>query len=169
MLTPVIFVMGVSGSGKSTIARALAARFSIPFLDGDAFHSVDNRRKMAAGIALDDEDRWPWLDALGAAIAAENSAGHGVVAACSALKRAYRDRLRRAVGRPVSFLYLSIERDTLEQRVQSRQDHFMPVSLLDSQLETLEAPTSDETDVIAIASTDVDATLMRALHAMANR
>jgi gluconokinase len=161
----VVIVMGVSGSGKSTLAAALARELDFSFLEGDSFHSEENKRKMSAGIALDDADRWPWLDALSAAIVAARPE-KGVVATCSALKRAYRERIRGAVRPPLSFVYLSVGRETLENRMQNRHGHFMPAALLDSQLNTLEVPASDETDAVTIAVGDVDATLQNVLQAV---
>jgi gluconokinase len=170
----VVIVMGVSGSGKSTLAAALARELDFSFLEGDSFHSEENRRKMSAGIALEDSDRWPWLDALSAGIVPARVATRGaarpekgVVATCSALKRAYRDRIRSAVEPPLLFVYLSVERETLERRVQNRHGHFMPAALLDSQLNTLEIPASDEADAITIAAGDIDATLRNVLRAIA--
>jgi gluconokinase len=165
-MTPALIIMGVSGSGKSTLAQALAARLGVPFLEGDDFHSAGNRGKMAAGIALDDEDRRPWLDALGAAIAAD-AAPRGVVAACSALKRSHRDRLRRAAGRPLRFICLVVEPDALVQRLAARQGHYMPATLLASQLEALEMPGADEPDAVSIASGDIPGTLEQALRVVA--
>jgi gluconokinase len=166
----VVIVMGVSGSGKSTLAAALARELDFSFLEGDSFHSEENKHKMSAGIALEDADRWPWLDALSAAIVATRVAARperGVVATCSALKRAYRDRIRSAVKPPLLFVYLSVGRETLEHRMQSRHGHFMPAALLDSQLSTLEVPASDEADAITIAVGDVDETLRNVLRAVA--
>jgi gluconokinase len=165
----VVVVMGVSGSGKSTLAAALARKLDFSFLEGDSFHSDENKRKMSAGIALEDADRWPWLDALSAAIVATRVAARaekGVVATCSALKRTYRERIRSAVEPPLLFVYLSVGRETLERRMQNRHGHFMPAALLDSQLNTLEVPASDEADAITIAVGDVDATLRNVLQAV---
>ena len=166
----VVIVMGVSGSGKSTLAAALARELDFSFLEGDSCHSEENKRKMSAGIALEDADRWPWLDALSAAIVATRVTarpGKGVVATCSALKRTYRDRIRSAVRPPLLFVYLSVGRETLERRMQNRHGHFMPAALLDSQLSTLEVPASDEADAITIAAGDIDATLRNVLRAIA--
>jgi gluconokinase len=166
----VIVVMGVSGSGKSTLAAALARKLDFSFLEGDSFHSDENKRKMSAGIALKDADRWPWLDALSAAIVATRVAARpekGVVATCSALQRTYRERIRSAVEPPLLFVYLSVGRETLERRMQNRHGHFMPAALLDSQLNTLEVPASDEADAITIAVADVDETLRNVLRAIA--
>ncbi|MEU2102957.1 gluconokinase [Nocardia sp. NPDC019255] len=133
--------MGVSGSGKTTVGARLAEVLGVEYAEGDAFHPPANIVKMAAGTPLDDADRAPWLDAL-AAWMAERS-GHGGVVTCSALKRAYRDRLRgRATG--VFFLHLDAPRQELERRLAARRGHFMPPSLLDSQLATLERLDADE-------------------------
>ncbi|MDD7910837.1 MULTISPECIES: gluconokinase [Pseudovibrio] len=135
-----IVVMGVSGCGKSTVGRALADRLGLPYIEGDALHSDDNKRKMAEGIPLTDEDRWPWLDQVGHALAAPD---HGAVAACSALKKSYRDRLRSASGADLKFIFLYGSRDLLQQRMETREGHFMPPALLESQLATLENPTEE--------------------------
>lgn len=135
-----IVVMGVSGSGKSTLAAALADRLSCPLIEGDDFHSAANVAKMHAGHPLDDADRWPWLDRLGAAIGAA-SLGPGIaVAACSALKRSYRERLQAASDVPLAFALLDTRPDELARRLSSRSGHYMPASLLGSQLATLERP-----------------------------
>jgi gluconokinase len=139
----VVLVMGVSGSGKSTIGDALARRAGWPFLDGDRFHSPANVAKMAAGIPLDDADRQPWLQEIAEWIAKRRSAGEAGVVACSALKRAYRDLLRG--GDPdLRVVYLKGEREQLETRLAQRRDHFFPAALLDAQLADLEEPTPDE-------------------------
>lgn len=127
-----IVIAGVSGSGKTTVGRLLAERLGCGFADADDFHPPENIAKMKAGIPLDDADRAGWLDALGHFLAGETT----VVLACSALKRAYRDRLRALAG-PLRFVVLAVEKDELVARMKSR-DHFMPASLLDSQLATLE-------------------------------
>src|SRR5579872_4407744 len=103
---PALVVMGVSGSGKSTIGAALAERLGVAFRDADEFHPKSNIAKMSAGTPLTDEDRWPWLDAIGAALAEAGRQGRGIVVGCSALKRIYRDRLRTAAHRPITFVYL---------------------------------------------------------------
>jgi carbohydrate kinase (thermoresistant glucokinase family) len=133
-----VVVMGVSGSGKSTVGAALAEALGIPFVDGDALHPAANVAKMAAGIPLGDEDRAPWLDAIGARLARPP-----IVVACSALKRAYRDRLRDAAP-SLELVFLDGTRDLLAERMLARPGHFMPPALLDSQLATLERPTPDE-------------------------
>lgn len=164
----VVIVMGVSGSGKSTLGAALAQKLDFSFLEGDSFHSEENKRKMSAGIALEDADRWPWLATLSAGIVAVRPK-KGVVATCSALKRTYRERIRSMVEPPLLFVYLSVGRETLERRMQNRHGHFMPAALLDSQLNTLEVPASAETDAITIAVGDADETLRNVLKAIAAR
>ncbi len=139
-MTRHILVMGVSGSGKSTVGALLAAALALPFADADAFHPPGNVRKMSAGIALTDEDRWPWLDALGAWLAAE---GAGGVIACSALKRAYRDRLRGWVP-GLRIVHLAGAPALITVRQGAREGHFMPPSLMASQFATLEPPDPDE-------------------------
>lgn len=136
-------VMGVAGAGKSTVGVALAQALRIPFVEGDDFHPPENRARMAAGIPLTDADRQGWLQALSARIAQAQRAGRGVVVSCSALKRAYRDILR--AGAPaLRFIFLSGDPSLLAERLAARHGHFMPASLLDSQLATLEPPAPDE-------------------------
>ena len=130
--------MGVSGSGKSTVGELLAAALALPFVDGDDLHPAQNKKKMAAGIALNDADRAPWLDAIGAVLARGS-----VVVACSALRRRYRDRLRAAAPE-LRLLYLRGSAELLRERVSGRAHAFMPAKLLDSQLATLEEPGADE-------------------------
>jgi gluconokinase len=136
--------MGVAGSGKSTIAAALARRLRREFRDGDSFHSPGNVAKMARGEALTDDDRLPWLDSIAAWLAESP----GRIVACSALKKSYRDRLR--VAGPLLFLYLDITPATARRRVTGRHGHFMPASLVDDQFATLERPTPDEPDVLTL-------------------
>ena len=131
--------MGVSGSGKTTLASALARALACPLIEGDDFHSAANVAKMAAGHALDDADRWPWLDRVGAAISAAAKDGMAV-AACSALKRVYRERLQGASDVPLMFVLLDAGAGELARRLDARAGHYMPASLLDSQLATLERP-----------------------------
>lgn len=140
---PRVVVMGVSGCGKSTVGALLAARLGVPFIDGDSLHPPANLALMAAGTPLTDEDRWPWLRAVGAALA---SAPHGAVVACSALRRGYRDVLRQSA--PGAFhVHLDGPRALLERRLTARSGHFMPATLLDSQLATLEHLDPDEAGV----------------------
>lgn len=132
-----LIVMGVSGCGKSSMGEALATRLGLPYIEGDALHPPENVAKMSGGIPLTDEDRWPWLIRVAHAVSAPE---HGAVASCSALKRAYRDLMRREAGEGLTFVYLHGSRELLLERMQSRPGHFMPASLLDSQLATLEPP-----------------------------
>ncbi|MBI5265400.1 MAG: gluconokinase [Bradyrhizobium sp.] len=135
--------MGVSGSGKSTIAEALAKCLSWRFEDGDAFHPAANVAKMSAGHPLTDEDRWPWLNAIADEIGRVYGAGGHMIVACSALKRAYRDVLRR--GRSdVRFVFLNGTPELIATRLARRKCHFMPPELLASQFKTLEPPGTDE-------------------------
>ena len=144
-----IIVMGVSGSGKTTVGEALAVALDIPFFDGDEFHSLEARAKMSAGVPLTDEDRWPWLDRIGLRLADAAGYPKGAVVACSALRRAYRDRLRAAVGSGLRFIFLEGDKALMRARVAGRKGHFMPASLIDSQFATLEPP-NGEGDVIAL-------------------
>ncbi|MBL1106898.1 gluconokinase [Streptomyces sp. 5-8] len=142
----VVIVMGVSGSGKSTVGAGLARFLGVPFLEGDVLHSASNRLKMASGHPLDDADRRPWLEAITVWIRTTASSGHGGVAACSALKRAYRDQFRHT-GADVWFLYLALDREVAERRLTRRKGHFMPPELLDSQYATLDPLHADEPGV----------------------
>lgn len=156
-----IVVMGVSGSGKTVIGTALAAELERPFLDADALHPAHNVELMAAGIPLTDDDRWPWLDAVGAAMRSRNA----VVMACSALKRSYRDRLR-AIVPDLLFVELDGTPALLAERIGHRRGHFMPPSLLESQIETLESLTRGESGFIVDVAGSVDevvATIVRTL------
>lgn len=139
-----IVTMGVSGCGKSTLGALLAGRLDCVFLEGDAFHDEAAVEKMRAGQPLTDEDRWPWLDRLGLAIQEALLTDGQVVAACSALRLRYRERLRAAIGASARFVLLDLGRDELERRITQRADHYMPASLLDSQLATLERPNPEE-------------------------
>ncbi len=141
---PIVVVMGVSGSGKSTVGLALAQHLELPFLDADDFHPQSNIDKMSRGAPLNDEDRWPWLQSLSQAMKGESERTDGVVATCSALKRSYRQYILQQVGKPMVFILLDGDRDTLYHRMTKRSDHYMPPDLLDSQLADLEYPDSDE-------------------------
>ena len=144
--------MGVSGSGKSTVGAALAEALGLPFADADALHPAENVARMAAGVPLTDDDRWPWLDAVGAALAEARETG--MVMACSALRRVYRDRIL-AMAPSARFALLEVPRDVLEARMEQRPDHFMPASLLDSQLAALEPLGADEPGVTVPATASV--------------
>jgi len=150
-----LIVMGVSGSGKSTVAAALAARLSWPFEDGDSFHPPSNVAKMSAGHPLTDDDRWPWLQAIADEIDRVCQAGGHIVIACSALKRTYRDVLVH--GRDdVRIVYLDGSQTLIANRLASRKGHFMPAGLLDSQFKTLEPPHADEQALIASIDAPVE-------------
>jgi carbohydrate kinase (thermoresistant glucokinase family) len=139
--------MGVSSSGKSVVGEALARRLGAPFLDGDGYHPQANKEKMRSGIPLTDADRWPWLESLAHALAMA-AAEHGLsVGACSALKRAYRDFLTQKAGEPILFILLDGPKEVIAERIAKRHHEYMPASLLDSQLATLERPQPGENAV----------------------
>ncbi|MGW0818482.1 gluconokinase [Streptomyces viridiviolaceus] len=140
---PCVVVTGVSGVGKSTIARRLAERLGVPFAEADDFHSPASIRKMSSGSALDDQDRRPWLESVGRWLGDREAAGSGGVVACSALRRRHRDSLRAACPAAL-FLQLTADREVLADRLGARTGHFMPATLLDSQLATLEPLAPDE-------------------------
>ena len=144
-----VVVMGVSGCGKTSVAEGLAASLGAAFIEGDSLHPAVNVDKMSHGIALTDEDRWPWLDTVGRAMADVLAGNGSVVVSCSALKKAYRDRLRSSAGGTLAFVFLKGSRELLMSRMAAREGHFMPVSLLDSQLATLEDP-SGEPGVVTV-------------------
>jgi gluconokinase len=146
--TALIF-MGVSGCGKSTIADLVAKHLGWPMIEGDDLHPPANIAKMTQGIPLTDEDRWPWLQAIAARIDVWRQAGERGVVTCSSLRRAYRDRLRDGHD-DVRFVYLKGSYELLLSRMQHRQRHFMPASLLKSQFDTLEEPGSDEAITVSI-------------------
>lgn len=163
-----IVVMGVSGAGKSTVGTLLAERLGWPFEDGDAFHPPQNVEKMRTGTPLTDEDRWPWLAAIAARIARARAEGTGVVIACSALKRAYRDVLRDGQA-DVRFLHLTGEPAVIMARQAARQGHYMPASLVASQFAALEPPET-EADVIDLdVEPDPPAILAKAIAALRRR
>lgn len=154
--------MGVSGSGKSTVGTLLAERLGWPFEEGDLLHPAANVAKMAAGHPLTDDDRWPWLEKVADWADARLDAGGNGVIACSALKRSYRDLINRR-GHGIEFVYLAVNRAELEARVSHRPGHFMPASLLDSQLATLEVPGDDEPGIRVDAGPDPSAVVDRIL------
>jgi gluconokinase len=150
-----LIVMGVSGSGKSTIAVALAERLGWTFEDGDRFHPASNVAKMSAGHPLNDDDRWPWLEAIADEIGRVCETGGHVVIACSALKRAYRDVLGR--GREdVRLVFLDGSQALIADRLANRKGHFMPPGLLDSQFKTLEPPAADERPIAVSIDASVE-------------
>jgi carbohydrate kinase (thermoresistant glucokinase family) len=150
---PVIVVMGVSGSGKTTIGPLLAGRLGWGYAEADDFHPQSNVDKMAAGQPLTDEDRWPWLRAIAEWIAGRHAAGEPGVVSCSALRRAYRDVLRDA-SPDVRVVYLEGSRELIQRRMVARHQHFMKAAMLDSQFATLEPPAPDE----QVTTVSIDAT-----------
>ncbi|WP_284980360.1 gluconokinase [Arthrobacter sp. fls2-241-R2A-200] len=165
-MKPVIVIMGVCGAGKSTVGAALAQRLGAKFVDSDSLHPRANVHKMTQGIPLTDEDRWPWLTLVGDELAAPHP--DGIVVACSALKRAYRDAIRDTAP-ATTFIQLDVERSLLEERLTDRPGHFMPATLLQSQLETLEPLDTNEAGVRVPPAQDIDAsvdTIFGQLHAL---
>ncbi|CAM5381936.1 Gluconokinase OS=Streptomyces alboniger OX=132473 GN=CP975_06695 PE=3 SV=1 [Streptomyces alboniger] len=158
---PIVLVLGVTGSGKTTVGKAVAELLHLPFVEGDDFHPAANVAKMSAGRALDDADREPWLRALADRVRHSVEAGEGLVVACSALKRAYRDGLRAAARGRLWCLYLALDRDTAWDRVSRRTGHFMPAQLVDSQFETLEPLEPDEPGMTMDATADLPTQLTR--------
>ncbi|MEY9949705.1 gluconokinase [Kitasatospora sp. GAS1066B] len=161
----IIVVMGVSGSGKSTVGALLAARLGLPFAEGDDFHSAHARAEMAAGRPLGDQDRQPWLASLADWLDQRIRQGGSGVLACSALKRSYRDRLRD--GRPqVRLLYLQGSREVIAARLAARRGHFFPARLLESQFDELEEPAPDEHAAVVPLAGTPEQTVDRALAAL---
>ena len=150
----IIIVMGVSSSGKSTVGQAIARRLHVPFLDGDGYHPEANVEKMRAGIPLNDEDRWPWLERLARALHEAAERKGASVGACSALKRTYREFLVEKAGEPITFVYLDGTREIIGQRMARRHHEYMPTSLLDSQFATLEIPDPATENVLVVPVTD---------------
>jgi gluconokinase len=149
----ILIVAGVSGSGKTTVGSLLAARLHWPFADGDSFHSAANIAKMRSGIPLTDEDRWPWLRAMGAWMDEHIAQGQSAVLACSALKRAYRDAL--LAGRPEArMIFLGADRDEVARHLRARHGHFFPARLLNTQFAALELPQPDESAVTVVPLAD---------------
>ncbi len=150
----ILVVMGVSGCGKSTVGQALAQTLHCEFSEGDQFHPPENVAKMAAGTPLTDNDRWGWLQTLSARMAQSRAQGTSLVLSCSALRRTYRDILR--AGAPDAwFVHLHGDAAVLQQRMSRRPGHYMPPSLLQSQLDTLEMPQADE----RVVSLDIETPL----------
>jgi gluconokinase len=157
---PVIVVSGVTGSGKSTVGELLAHRLGQPFLDADSLHSIANVTKMSDGIPLTDDDRWPWLDAVG-----QVAAAMGSVVACSALRKVYRSRLREWIPDAV-FVQLTADPSLINDRLASRQDHFMPASLLASQIALLQPLTEDESGLTRNAASPPDILVRRIVNCL---
>ncbi|MEO7060522.1 MAG: gluconokinase [Lapillicoccus sp.] len=157
--------MGVSGSGKTTVAKGLAVSMHWLFAEGDAFHSEANVAKMHSGTPLTDEDRWPWLRSIGDWIGEQEQAGVSAVITCSALRRVYRDVLRD--GHPhVRFCHVTAPQALIQDRMEHRPGHYMPASLLPSQIATLEPLQADEPGVVVSGEGSETAVLARALHAL---
>ncbi|THA56653.1 gluconokinase [Streptomyces sp. A1136] len=161
----VIVVMGVAGSGKTSVGRLLADALGVPYAEGDTFHPAANVAKIAGGTLLDDSDRWPWLDAVGAWIGGRAAGAGGGVVSASALKRVYRDRLR-AADPGVVFVHLTGERSLIEKRLTRRTGHFMPAALLESQLDALEPLQDDEAGVVVDIAGPPEQVARRALTAL---
>ncbi|WP_245463607.1 MULTISPECIES: gluconokinase [unclassified Mesorhizobium] len=151
-----IVVMGVSGCGKTRIGVEIAERLGLAFIEGDTLHPPGNVDKMSAGIPLADDDRWPWLDLVGATLRQANEEGRGLVVSCSALKESYRDRLRHAVGGSAVFIFLEGSRALLQARLAERSGHFFPPALLDSQFAALENPDGEKLVVTVDINAPVD-------------
>lgn len=151
--TRLIVMMGATGCGKSTIGEGLSQRMNAEYLEGDNFHSAENKEKMVAGLALTDEDRWPWLTTLSDAM---RTSGGKTVTSCSSLKRSYRDFITSRTQEPVLFVHLHGTRELLASRLSERQGHFMNTGLLNSQLETLEPLENDELGFTVDINTTVD-------------
>lgn len=165
MKPPLVLVMGVSGAGKSTVGALLAARLGLRFADADEFHPAANIAKMSRGEPLTDEDRWPWLDAIGAWLDAQGAATGGGVVTCSALKRVYRARLLAA--RPaVRLLHLHGEPALIAARQAARPGHFMPASLMASQFATLELPGEEERPIVLSVEATPEAIVQAAIAAL---
>lgn len=160
-----VVVMGVSGCGKTTVGERLAAALDWPFLEGDELHPASNVEKMSAGVPLTDADRWPWLQAIADWIAAEEREGRSTVAACSSLKRSYRDLLRTGAPR-VRFVHLHGPQPVLAERLAARKGHFFPPGLLASQYAALEPLAPDEDGLIVDVALDPDAQVASALRGL---
>ena len=156
----VIIVMGVSGCGKSTLGQRLANRIDAVFRDGDDFHPQSNKDKISAGTPLTDADRLPWLASIVDAAADICESGQTVVVACSALRRLYRDQLRKCAY-PVQFIFLRAPMDVIALRLERRKDHFAGPAIIKSQFETLEPPAKDETDITTVSVAKVPSVAMR--------
>ncbi len=164
----IVVVMGVCGCGKTSVGRAIADRKGWAFIEGDDLHPSANKEKMASGIPLHDDDRWPWLERIADAARAREVEGSSVVVACSALKRSYRDCLRSA-GPDVRFVHLSGDADVIRRRMQTRSDHFMPPGLLDTQLAILEPSSRGEVIAELDVALPIDDLVTKAIGSVCNR
>lgn len=161
-MTRRVVLMGVAGCGKSTVGAALAAATGLPYRDGDDLHAPEAVAKMAAGVALTDADRWPWLDRVAGVLREEAP----VIVGCSALRRAYRDRLRAGAGGPVTFVHLAGSRDLIAARMAARRGHYMPPALLESQFATLEPPAPEEGAITVDIAASPEAVVAAVLHGL---
>ena len=159
-----VVVMGVSATGKTTVGEQLAEELGCEFIEGDSLHPSQNIAKMEEGVPLTDEDRWPWLQAIAELVAKRDHEGVSTVVTCSALKRSYREVLRRAA--PTFFVHLEAPFEVLEQRMGARTKHFMPTSLLKSQFDDLEPPDDDEAGAVVDVSPAVDEVVEEAVNAV---
>jgi gluconokinase len=159
-----IVVMGVSATGKTTVAKEVADELGCEFIEGDELHPSRNIAKMEKGVPLDDEDRWPWLQAIAELVAVRDFEGESTVVTCSALKRSYRDVLRDAA--PTFFLHLHAPFAVLEERMQHRTKHFMPATLLQSQFDTLEELGDDEAGAVIDVSPPIDEVVEESVNAI---
>ena len=159
-----VVVMGVSGTGKTSVGEELAEELGCEFIEGDSLHPSANIEKMSAGIPLTDEDRWPWLQAIAELVAVRDLEGTSTVVTCSALKRKYRDILRDAA--PTFFVHLDAPFEVLQARMQQRTKHFMPTSLLRSQVDTLEELGDDEAGTVVDVSPPFDEVVEEAVNAV---
>ena len=157
-------VMGVTSCGKTTLGEALAKALHVKFVEGDKLHPASNIAKMSSGQPLNDDDRWPWLAKVGEAL----QDGEGIIASCSSLKRAYRDLITAKAGRPVIFVHLHGSRQLLAERIAVRKGHFMPPTLLDSQLATLEMPGTGENFITIEIAAPLDVQVAQASTALLN-
>ena len=164
MFTGAAVVMGVTSCGKTTLGEALATALQVRFVEGDKLHPPTNIAKMSSGQPLTDDDRWPWLAKVGEQLQGTD----GVVASCSSLKRSYRDLIREKAARPVMFIHLHGPRQLLAERIAARKDHFMPPTLLDSQLATLEMPDAGENFTTIEIAAPLDMQVAQATRALLN-
>ena len=159
-----VVVMGVSATGKTTVAEGLSEELGCEFVEGDSLHPSANIAKMSAGIPLTDEDRWPWLKAIAEMVAVKDHERRSTVVTCSALKRSYRDVLRDAA--PTFFVQLDAPFEVLRDRMQLRTKHFMPTSLLRSQFETLEPLDDDEDGAVIDVTPPIDEVIEESVNAV---
>ena len=162
----VVVVMGVAGAGKTTVGESLARALGAEFLEGDRFHSPESVEKMRRGEALSDADRWPWLDRIAAELARLDASGRRAVIACSALKRAYRNRLRSGCPK-IRFVFLAGEEALIRERLERRRGHFMPPALLASQFAALESPTPEENAIAVDVAAEPKALVAQIVAALA--